>query len=387
MKILIIANHLLTPEISSGGDRIFVEMVKRWKKWGADIVLAAPEIAIDDCASEISTEERITISRSRLDKFHQKAIWTILPLYFYRTAKILRLLKSVRANIIFTPGDFFCNVIPAFYLKRKFSVKWAANIYHINESPFIRKGNSFFASAASFVLQRFSFLLIKRSADVIFLNNQEVKDDLVKMGFDQQRLFVTGLGGVDLNKIKNQSAPGGSKFEGCFLGRLNPTKGIFDLPKIWKRVVEKIPKTKLIIIGGGEKWRGQLHSQIKDLGLSENIKVTGFVSEEEKYKLLSQSKVFVFPSYEEGWGIVVAEAMATGLPVVAYNLPAYKEIFPDAIMSVRTGDIDALSNSVLKLLQDTSEYEIWQKKGYNAVSRYDLDAIAETQWEIIRSLE
>lgn len=385
MNILVIANHLLTPKISSGGDRNFVEMVKRWRNYGAEVSLIVPEIALDDCASKLDPQKIISISPSRLDKLCEKATWSILPLYLFRTVKVFGLLHSIKTDAVYTTGDFFCDVIPAFYLKRKLGAKWVANIYHINDSPFVRRGNSFFAGVISFILQRISFALMKRSATVVFLLNQKVRNDLVKLGFGPGKLAVTGLG-IDLKEIEKLKKVSAKEFEGCFLGRLNPTKGIFDLPKIWKKVVEKIPGAKLVIIGGGEKWLGELQSQIESLGLTKNIKIAGFVSEEEKCRLLCQSKVFVFPSYEEGWGIAAAEAMAVGLPVVAYDLPAYKEVFSDALMTNEVGDVEAMVKSILRLLQNRDEHEIWREKGYNVVRRYDLDTIAKTQWEIIMRL-
>ncbi len=387
MKILIIANHLLDSTISSGGDRIFVEMAKRWGQWGADLSLLAPEVAAKTVANELGVKKTVVTPSSPFDKLQQRAVGAIFPLYLYRTFKAFGLLQSVEADVLYTTGDFFCDVLPAFYLKKKVGVRWVANVYHINESPFVRKGNSFLASTVSYILQRFSFSFIKRSADVVLLINQEVKRDLVKLGFESSRLFVTGLG-VDLVKIhsvKNKLKP--KVYDGVFLGRLNPTKGIFDLPKVWQRVVEKIPEARLVLIGGGEKWLDELQSQIQKLGLSENIEIAGFVSEEEKLKLLSQSRVFVFPSYEEGWGVAVAEAMAAGLPVVAYNLPSYREVFPDALVVVETGDVVAMSESVLNLLQNDVDYEFWQEKGYNVVQRYDLEKIAKIQWRIIKDLK
>lgn len=383
MKILIIANHLLDGKFASGGDRISVEMVKRWGQYGGQMMLLAPKVAVDSASLEVGAKRKIVVPHSPLDKLQQRSIWAILPLYLYRTFKVFGLLESVAANTLYTTGDFFCNVLPAFYLKKKLGAKWVANIYHINESPFVRKGNGFLASAVSYILQRFSFLFIRRSADVIFLNNENVERDLIRMGFSPEKLFVTGLGGIDLKKLKIENCEL-KIFDGVFLGRLNPTKGIFDLPKIWKKVVEKIPKAKMVIIGGGEKWLEELKAQIKGLGLGENIKLTGFVSEKEKLELLSQSRVFVFPSYEEGWGIAVAEAMAIRLPVVAYDLPSYKEVFPEALVTNKVGDTQAMAESVLKLLQNEKECEFWREKGYNVVQRYDLDKIAKTQWQIIR---
>jgi glycosyltransferase involved in cell wall biosynthesis len=383
MKILVIANHLLDKRISSGGDRISVEMAERWGKWGAALTLLAPEIAAETVAKEIGAGDKIIIPRSRLDQIASKNVAAILPLYLWRTIGFFRSADHSTAFVLYTTGDFFCDVLPAFYLQKKLQVRWVANIYHINESPFVRKGNSFLASAVSFVLQRFSFQFIKRGADVIFLNNQGVKDGLVKMGFASEKMFVTGLGGIDVEKFKVQS----SKFkvyDGVFLGRLNPTKGIFDLPKIWQKMVEKMPAAKLVIIGGGEEWAEKLRAQIRDLGLEKSVTLAGFVSEEEKLDLLNQSRVFVFPSYEEGWGIAVAEALAARLPVVAYDLPSYKEVFPKAFPTVKIGDTAAMSQMVLQLLQNENDYQLWQEKGYKAVQKYDLNHIAQQQWQIIR---
>lgn len=53
----------------------------------------------------------------------------------------------------------------------------------------------------------------------------------------------------------------------------------------------------------------------------------GFVSEEEKYAILKQSGFFFFPSYEEGWGIALAEALYCGATAVCYELPHYRSIF------------------------------------------------------------
>lgn len=81
--------------------------------------------------------------------------------------------------------------------------------------------------------------------------------------------------------------------------------------------------------------------------------------------------------------MAAAEAMAAGIPVVAYDLPPYREVFPNAFVTVAVGDVEAMSKAVLEFLQDKDKYEIWQKKGHNGVRKYDLNTIAKQQWEII----
>ena len=58
----------------------------------------------------------------------------------------------------------------------------------------------------------------------------------------------------------------------------------------------------------------------------------------EKIKILKQSRLFVLPSFYESWGMVAAEAMAAGLPVVAYSLPVYQDLFSKGINQVKIGD-------------------------------------------------
>lgn len=65
-----------------------------------------------------------------------------------------------------------------------------------------------------------------------------------------------------------------------------------------------------------------------DLFMDNHITMLESVPDDYLYSLLKSSKVFVFPSHEEGWGIAVCEAMAAGLPIVAYDLAPFREFFP-----------------------------------------------------------
>jgi glycosyltransferase involved in cell wall biosynthesis len=82
------------------------------------------------------------------------------------------------------------------------------------------------------------------------------------------------------------------------------------------------------------------------LGLSENVTFSGLVSEEEKFRLLKSSRVFVMPSRYESWGIVVGEAIVSGIPVVAYRLDCCPPIFGDFVHYVKPFDTDAFKRAV-----------------------------------------
>jgi glycosyltransferase involved in cell wall biosynthesis len=80
------------------------------------------------------------------------------------------------------------------------------------------------------------------------------------------------------------------------------------------------------------------------------------VPEEEKWAILRSADLFFAPSREEGWGIAVGEALTAGIPVVAYDLPAYAH-FGEAVIRVSRGDVDSLATTVLELLLSPDRME------------------------------
>ena len=90
------------------------------------------------------------------------------------------------------------------------------------------------------------------------------------------------------------------------------------------------------------------------------------------------------PSYEEGWGISVCEALASSLPVVAYRLSTLDELFGDAYAGVPLGDRDALATVVAGALHDDNEVRRLSSKARRTAERYDLTTVAERELEWIQ---
>jgi len=171
------------------------------------------------------------------------------------------------------------------------------------------------------------------------------------------------------------------------LGRLNYSKGIFDLIEIWEKVCAVIPQARLAIIGGGDKKiKEDLKKKITTLDLKNNIEVLGYLENKKAYSLLKSSKVFLFPSHEEGWGIVINEALACGLPVVSWDLPIYKPIFEDHIVQVKESDMENFSNEVIKLLENKELRNQIGSVGKEFIKKYSWDRITENEYQLIKNL-
>ena len=137
-----------------------------------------------------------------------------------------------------------------------------------------------------------------------------------------------------------------------YLGRLKKYKSIHALIEAMAEIIKEVPKTKLTIAGFGES-KDYLSRLAESLGISEHINFTGRVSDKTKSQLLSESWVFVQPSFMEGWGITAIEASASGTAVVASDIPGLR----DSVQNEKTGYLvpygksDEFAKAILNLLK------------------------------------
>ncbi len=277
---------------------------------------------------------------------------------------------------VYGSSDFFPDVYPAYQAARK-GAKWVQCVMHMYPSLWWRPGSKVRALIGG-IAQLVSIQLSKRLAAGWIVLNGGVKDSLVKKGVPGDKVTVNGCG-VDLGGI--ESMPRGREgYDACYLGRISHTKGVFDLVEIWQEVVKLKADARLCMIGGGdEELRRQLGQRLEEAGLADRVVLKGFLKDEEMYGILKASKVFVFPSHEEGFGIAIAEAMACGLPPVAWDLAVYSECFGPAVTTIEEGDVRGFARAACDLL-DNDDHR-------SAKSREALDQAARLGWKPVRDKE
>jgi glycosyltransferase involved in cell wall biosynthesis len=377
-KVYFFANCHSCPGEQSGGDRRFREILKRLVDF--DRIIITSKFGLDIYAKDVGQAKYLLTSEEEQKK-------NILLSYLMRTIKSLLLnLKISDQDILYSTSDFLPDVFPAFIWKlrsRNKKCKWVQVIFHVIPPP-IQRGGPFITNLTSFSAQRLSFHLIRRSANLIFVLNDMVRDQLVKLGFSKNRIFVTGAG-IDLSQIDEIQRAEGMDYDACFLGRLHSSKGIFDLIEIWKLVVSKKKNVRLAIIYVGPKYlESALMNRIKEENLDSNVFMLSLIGK-DALGVVKSSKVFVFPSHEEGWGIAICEAMACGLPVVAYDLPVYREIFAQGIVTVPLKDIKRFSEEVVNLLENDEKRHVLGDKGRSQVTMYDWDSVAARELSLMKN--
>jgi glycosyltransferase involved in cell wall biosynthesis len=351
----------------SGGDMVFIEIAKRIKKY--DKVIITSSLCQKLCQkSGLEGKYLITTCESEFRN--------VILTYLKRTVKAFFLkLKLKDKDILLGTSDFLPDVLPIFWLKlRNKKNKWVQHIFHLI-SPSRR---------TSFLAQKISLFLIKHLADLVVVDNKLLKDDLIKIGFDSRKIFVN-YPGIDLEYLKLVKIDITSGYEGIFMAQLRPSKGIFDLIKIWKLVCKKLPRAKLGVIGKGEKkMMEEIKTEIENTRLKKNVDLLGFLQDKKAFGTIKGSKIFISPSHEEGFGIAFLEAQALGLPVVAWDLPVFKEIFPKGMIKVKMGNTEKLADEIVKLLTDESLYQKLSEEAVSNAIQYGWDKTARRELSLMK---
>lgn len=164
------------------------------------------------------------------------------------------------------------------------------------------------------------------------------------------------------------------------IGRLVPQKGYRYFLEAMPKILNRFPDTQFMIIGDGPL-KDELQELSKYLGLQANLKLPGFRNDIPQ--LLKAMDAFVMTSLWEGFGIVLIEAMACSLPVVATNVGPVPEIVKDGETGflVEPEHADQVADSVIKLLENP---ELLQKLGLNGRKRLNTFFTAE---KMIENLE
>ena len=173
-------------------------------------------------------------------------------------------------------------------------------------------------------------------------------------GISRSKIRILPLG-IDYPKWKqmldrSETMPTGKKNILC-VARQYPRKGISDLIKAFKILLDRLPHCRLQLAGSGPQMQANRRLAAK-LGISGSVIFHGDITDRTKLAALyKNSDVFCLPSYHETFGLVYLEAMASGLPVVAYRTTAVPEVVhPEAGMLVPAGDINQLTEKLYFLL-------------------------------------
>jgi len=182
--------------------------------------------------------------------------------------------------------------------------------------------------------------------------------------------------GVD--PIRYELAPHTSEHL-LFVGRLARVKGLPILFEALAELKDTFPNMRLTLVGDGPD-RAALETQVKEMGLN-NVSFLGYRGQSEVADLLQTADTFVLPSFAEGVPVVLMEAMASGVPVVATRIAGIPELVDHGKTGflVPPGDVASLTKAIRWTLEDNAQRKAMGEMGRDIVD-FDFNAAREANW-------
>ena len=227
-------------------------------------------------------------------------------------------------------------------------------------------------------------------SDLIFSINQEDIEVCTKNGiWPSSKVTLCGQGGIgiDLNRFNPKrisrdcvatkcseiGLPDGAKVVG-FVGRLVREKGLLELLAAARIVHMKIPEIHFLIIGATDNGKGDALTRevAQQYNISNICHFTGL--RQDMPELYALMDLFVLPSHREGFGLVLAEAAAMGVPVIATDIKGCREAAENGRngLLVPVGDVKVLADAIIELLTDREKARRMGEEGRRiAMDRFD----------------
>jgi glycosyltransferase involved in cell wall biosynthesis len=384
MRILVVHNTLNDSRSLSGALRHFLYMAEEWTAAGHQTDFLAARCGFKTIG-QLARSSRLISSDNIFDATsYLTQTWRYFPAYGFRmvTPHFTRL--PDRYDVVLASTQLIVEVYPALVIARRQRAKLVAKVHHVLAAQEKRVG----AFDRLFLWsERKTTRWLSEHGDLVICGTKFVESDYKKLedklGLKHAPTAASGYG-VDLAKMADSSsAP--KNFDVVHLGRLHEHKGVFHLAPLWKKILEKKPDAKLLVIGEGPH-RPRVEQMFAELGIAQSVRFTGGIPEAEKDRLIGESKIGLSLSFEEGWGLSINEFLAAAIPVVAYALPIFDTVFPKQLYGVKVGDIDGAAANVLRLLDRDAERKEVGQRGRNFVMQYDYRNVAKSELKLLEGL-
>lgn len=306
---------------------------------------------------------------------------------FDEQRKLPKLLSQYKLDLVHFPHFN----VPVFY-KGKFIV----TIHDLIHSDFKMRR----ASAHSFLIYELKQQIYKKvmqhalkKSQKIIVPSNFVKEEIVsRWDLDQKKITITSEA-VEENILKisaNVSLGKQHKILQNFaikqpyifyVGNAHPHKNVEGLIEAFLALRKNYQSLQLVLSGNDHYFWQRIKGKFSD----KNIIYTGFVSDEELVSLYKNAQCFVLPSFSEGFGIPLLEAMACGCPVVSSNKTALPEIGGDAALYFNPNNVVEISEKIQLILNDQKLRQQLKTKGTARYKQFSWEALAKETKKIYDS--
>ncbi|PZU99264.1 MAG: MSMEG_0565 family glycosyltransferase [Pseudanabaena sp.] len=222
-------------------------------------------------------------------------------------------------------------------------------IHHIEDynSPYLR------ACQDRSIREAELCLCVSNSWHAQIYEHYQIDAPRVNNGVDVQR-FSSDRNDDIASLLKQKYGLNGSPIY-LTVGGIEPRKNSINLVKAFSQVRDENPKAQLVIAGGStlfdyQDYREEFLKVVHELDIAQSLVITGVLADKELVALYQIAEAFVFPSTKEGWGLVIMEAIASGLPVITSSILPFTEFLTDQqVLFVNPDSTNAIAMAMISI--------------------------------------
>jgi glycosyltransferase involved in cell wall biosynthesis len=221
-----------------------------------------------------------------------------------------------------------------------------------------------------------------RRADAVVVNSKHTGREVSeRFGIGSERITVCYPGRPDWPA--RLESPGDGPI--LFVGTAEPRKNLVRLLEAYAQLVARRTSAPDLVIAGNVPASGENALSPIQESLKPRVRLTGYVTDEERQRLYREASMLVLPSLAEGFGITALEAMTVGVPVVASNRGALPEVVGDAGMLVDPESAPDLSNALERVLSDPGMRRSMSELGLERARQFSWTESADRLYDAYRT--
>ncbi len=211
-----------------------------------------------------------------------------------------------------------------------------------------------------------------RLADCILCVSKDTARSLIEQyGISSEKITIIE-NSIDVDRFRNLSSSARNPKKLLYIGRLEKRKGVDVLLKAFRIVAEKDPDVSLTL-AGANLIGDSIITFLKEHRLESRVHMTGRISDQQMIELLSSEGILIVPSLLEGFGLIAAEGMAAGIPVLVSDSPGLRSIVKDRETGYlfRSSDAEDLARVLQEMVHDGSINSVARRAREEALVRFD----------------
>jgi glycosyltransferase involved in cell wall biosynthesis len=340
---------------------------------------------------ELAPEHRYVLidHRRQSDPFREQFEQLVIPLpkppaavSRWNLIEVPRVLS--RFDLVFSPGLYGPPRLPA-------GVKGVMVVHDLVRYLF---PDFFVFNLMQKMLDRWAYPRMLRNYQHLITVSESTKQDLIRLfHIPAAKTTVTHHGaGPEFHPADDLEGPAGllrtynltAPFI-LFLGTLEPRKNLTTLIQALASLKDKIPHSLVLVGQKGWLWE-EIFEAVTKHGLQERVHWTGYIPDEDRVLFYNAADFLVYPSWYEGFGMPLLEAMQSGCPVIASGVSSLPEVIGEAGLLIDPGNVEDLSQAILRMATEPGLKEHFREAGLIRARHFSWEGSARKTLEVFEAV-